>query len=224
MRTYEIIGTPIAWKRSGQNGKRHYDPQIKEKETLQKIIRIGNKGLHTVSNGLLVIYEFHMPIPKSWSNTRRLKAIGQPHVFTPDTDNLVKFVNDALNKVAWNDDAQIHEVYAKKFYSEIPRTVITIIEKDSNEKKELNIAEKMIRQVGSKFEWTYSDCKEDTQGWNKVRDYRPFPFDMTVVKVRRQGELLNSEIPAWWTGEGWMGRKLENNDQIVFWKLSPKGN
>ena len=36
----------------------------------------------------------------------------------PDIDNIVKVVLDSLNKIAFNDDNQVIEVTAKKFYSE----------------------------------------------------------------------------------------------------------
>jgi Holliday junction resolvase RusA-like endonuclease len=37
---------------------------------------------------------------------------------TPDLDNLIKAVTDALNKIVFNDDAQICELSAKKIYVE----------------------------------------------------------------------------------------------------------
>lgn len=45
----------------------------------------------------------------------------------PDLDNLVKVV-DALNKVVWNDDSQIVDITARKYFSEIPELVITVEE------------------------------------------------------------------------------------------------
>ena len=32
----------------------------------------------------------------------------------PDTDNLVKLICDSLNGIAWNDDRQVVEIYARK--------------------------------------------------------------------------------------------------------------
>jgi len=67
-----------------------------------------------------------MPIPKSWSRPKRLAALHKPHVSRPDVDNLIKFVNDSLNDVLWIDDAIIYEMVMRKFYSDRPRTLITI--------------------------------------------------------------------------------------------------
>jgi hypothetical protein len=81
----------------------------------------------------------------------------------------------------------------------------------------------MIKQVGSRYEWEYRDCIPEDEGWFKVSKYRPFPFDMTVVKVKRQGKLIDSIYPAWWTGDSWEGRKLKKEDQVVLWKLQTWG-
>ena len=67
-----------------------------------------------------------MPIPKSYSKTARLKAVGEPHQKKPDISNLIKFTEDALNEVLWEDDSCISEITAKKVYSEEPKTIITV--------------------------------------------------------------------------------------------------
>ena len=49
----------------------------------------------------------------------------------PDADNLLKGTCDALNGVAWRDDAQVVNVWVGKWYHEIggvPRTEIVILE------------------------------------------------------------------------------------------------
>lgn len=45
----------------------------------------------------------------------------------PDMDNIVKVVSDALNAVAYRDDAQIVDCQIRKFYSHNPRIEVTII-------------------------------------------------------------------------------------------------
>jgi len=44
----------------------------------------------------------------------------------PDIDNVIKIVLDALNGVAYNDDAQVTEVIANKYYSDKPRLEIEV--------------------------------------------------------------------------------------------------
>lgn len=65
-----------------------------------------------------------MPIPKKLSKKNRMLVVGIPHSKRPDLTNLIKFTEDALNGVLWEDDSIIYEIYAKKVYGETPKTVI----------------------------------------------------------------------------------------------------
>lgn len=59
---------------------------------------------------------FHLPMPKSWSATRKFAMIGKPHQQKPDLDNLIKALCDALlekDEVLWN-------INAKKIWSPNP--------------------------------------------------------------------------------------------------------
>ena len=44
----------------------------------------------------------------------------------PDADNIIKIVLDALNEVAFYDDAQVSKICFEKRYSKMPRLEITI--------------------------------------------------------------------------------------------------
>ena len=56
---------------------------------------------------------FYFDYPKSMSKKKRAYAI---HTSKPDLDNLVKFVKDCLNGLAWHDDSQVVTLAAKKLY------------------------------------------------------------------------------------------------------------
>jgi len=76
---------------------------------------------------------FYMKRPKSHYGTGKngnIKKKSAPvyHTKKPDIDNLKKFVFDALNQSAWEDDSQIYKVFARKAYSKEPRTEIIIQE------------------------------------------------------------------------------------------------
>jgi len=45
---------------------------------------------------------------------------------TPDADNIIKFVCDALNGVFWKDDKVIADVRCVKLYNETPKITIAI--------------------------------------------------------------------------------------------------
>ena len=44
----------------------------------------------------------------------------------PDFDNIGKIICDALNGIAYRDDAQIVDALVRKFYSDIPRVIVEI--------------------------------------------------------------------------------------------------
>lgn len=77
----------------------------------------------------LTVY-FYIKIPKSWSKAKKQQAIDgklRPTT-TPDIDNLVKAIMDALNGgIGYNDDKQIVELHAYEWYGE-PRTEIELEE------------------------------------------------------------------------------------------------
>ncbi len=75
------------------------------------------------------VTEFRM-IPMSKSKKFKQRALtGDLRPITkPDTDNITKQVKDALNKLAYHDDAQIVRDVTEKFYSDIPRVEILIKE------------------------------------------------------------------------------------------------
>lgn len=72
----------------------------------------------------------YFPIPTSTSKKRQmLMEEGKIHYTKKiDCDNLAKIVLDALNKIAFNDDAQVSELIVAKKYSSTPRTVVRLTE------------------------------------------------------------------------------------------------
>ena len=71
---------------------------------------------------------FYLPIPRSWSKKRRMKALEGEILPTgrPDLDNLVKAVLDALLGVLIEDDRQIVSLIAAKFYGALPGVEIVL--------------------------------------------------------------------------------------------------
>ncbi len=68
----------------------------------------------------------YFPIPKSTSKKKREQMERGLILPTkkPDTDNIAKAILDALNGIAYYDDAQICELHVYKFYSSNPRAEV----------------------------------------------------------------------------------------------------
>ena len=71
------------------------------------------------------------PIPKSASKKKHEQmALGKirPTTVRKDLDNICKSILDALNGIAYDDDRQIVELIAYKYYSEIPKAIVILEE------------------------------------------------------------------------------------------------
>ncbi len=60
---------------------------------------------------------FYLPMPRSWSETRKVKSDGEPHAVRPDLDNLCKALFDAVCR----NDAHLWNVQAEKRWGLKPR-------------------------------------------------------------------------------------------------------
>jgi Holliday junction resolvase RusA-like endonuclease len=69
-----------------------------------------------------------LPIPVSWSNKKRSRAITGDvlPIGRPDIDNFLKAGADSINEIVIRDDSQIVEVRARKRYSLTPKLVLTV--------------------------------------------------------------------------------------------------
>lgn len=71
------------------------------------------------------------PIPKSASKKKHAQMADgkiRPIAVKKDIDNVCKSVLDALNGIAYDDDRQVVEILAYKYYSENPKVYVTLSE------------------------------------------------------------------------------------------------
>ena len=74
-------------------------------------------------------------IPQSTSKKRaELMRIGEIRpTKKPDLDNIAKIICDALNGVAYHDDAQVVDLKVVKYYSDTPCVTVTIEEVETDD-------------------------------------------------------------------------------------------
>ena len=72
----------------------------------------------------------YIPMPKSATKANRAAMEAKQILPSrkPDIDNIAKAVLDALNGVAYHDDARVQKICCEKYYSEIPRLEILLKE------------------------------------------------------------------------------------------------
>lgn len=126
-----IGGAPLGQSRPRVTRFGTYSPQkkIKQSVELQMLAQL-SKIPHFVplSCPLRAEFEFHMPIPKSWSKRKKENAPATPHLVKPDVSNMIKFYEDIGNGILYADDKQIVEVSAEKFYSDEPKAIMRLFE------------------------------------------------------------------------------------------------
>ena len=111
---------PKERSRTAKNGH-HYTPQ-----------RTVNSEL-TVAAEFRAQHPFHeiltgpvgMSIDIQYKRPKTVKK-GYWHTSPGDASNIVKAIEDALNKVAWVDDRQVADVYAKKHWGDCDSIVVSI--------------------------------------------------------------------------------------------------
>jgi len=115
-------GRPRAVKRGGFVSVYKDEKDRKYEASVAKVAETAMAGRDPFEGPLSLSVRFRMPIPKS--SNKRVKtsmAAGEiPPTTKPDTSNMVKSIEDAMNGVAFVDDAQIVRLFASKIYAEVP--------------------------------------------------------------------------------------------------------
>ena len=130
MHTIIIEGDPVPWKAHQGYGRNSYNPRYKEKQFYQWQIRSQWNRKEPIKGPVRVHLSFYFVPPKSTSGIRKRQMLNGVlhHIKRPDTSNYVKFVEDCLKTIIFEDDSQVCYIEAQKLYSEIAKTVIQISE------------------------------------------------------------------------------------------------
>jgi Holliday junction resolvase RusA-like endonuclease len=134
---FTVYGNPVAKARSRTvrkpNGFTHsYTPKktVDYEALVAKHAVESMRGIEKLKGALYAEFLIFMPIPNSW--TLRKKALAKSFdilpTSKPDTSNIVKSLEDAMNNIVYQDDSQIVDYYAQKRYAEVPKVVIKIRE------------------------------------------------------------------------------------------------
>jgi Holliday junction resolvase RusA-like endonuclease len=117
--------TPKALKRHRMTrGGRVYDPSAQDKKEWMEYAKDFCPTV-PLQNELEIELEFLLPRPKSHFCTGKNRGIlkssaPKHHLSTPDLDNLVKFVLDAMNGYFYRDDSQIVSIRCSKMFVSSP--------------------------------------------------------------------------------------------------------
>lgn len=110
----------VAKARPRVMGKVTYTPaatkQFERRIRQQAALQMRGERPITVALRVVISITFAMPKHIARSKKKSLGYVDRPHTGKPDCDNLIKAILDALNGLAWRDDAQVFDVHCTKRY------------------------------------------------------------------------------------------------------------
>lgn len=131
--SFEVPGEPVAKERPRTNmatGVVYTPDKTKNyEETVKWCYQMAAHGARFPDNEpLSMLVVAYRPIPKSASAKKKslMRAGAERPITKPDWDNVGKIVSDALNGIAYRDDAQIVDARVVKRYSDNPMVKVSV--------------------------------------------------------------------------------------------------
>lgn len=123
----EIPEIPVSWSAHQGYGRRAFNPKKPEKNIYQIHIR-NQYRVEPISVPISLQLQFFLPIPSQTSKAKRQQMLEGKihHIKHKDTTNFIKFCEDALKGIVFEDDCQVVEIHARKLYGENPKTLIVV--------------------------------------------------------------------------------------------------
>jgi len=129
---FVVEGNPVGKgrARSTRSGL-HYTPEKTRnyEDTVGYIALQSMHGKQPTKKACRIEVTVYCAVPASTSNVKRDYMIAgfiRP-TKKPDTDNVLKIIKDACNRIVYADDKQIVEDEIRKFYSNDARTEVNIV-------------------------------------------------------------------------------------------------
>lgn len=126
MIAFNIPGEPVAFARSGGNGKVRFTPK-RQRDFMSLVTLAAHKAMDgeppmagPVEMTIRAVYL----VPVSWPKKRRDAAYWRTS--KPDADNLAKIVADAINTVVYLDDSQVASLTVQKLYGPIAGVTVSV--------------------------------------------------------------------------------------------------
>lgn len=138
--SFTVDGPAVPKQRPRIHGRQAYTPK-KTRDYEERVRRAfcssydGDLPVFPKDTPVSAYIEVIQEIPKSWSNSKHLKAVSGeivPVTRNGDLDNIAKSILDALNGCVYEDDCQVTRLYISKRYGADPYAFI-IFEEDRRE-------------------------------------------------------------------------------------------
>ena len=125
MISFDVPGTPVGKARARSamvNGRKlHFTPEktVNYEATVRMAAAAAMDGRPLIEGPVEMHLAIFNPVPKSWSlKKKKLADAGSIRPTTkPDTSNVLKSIEDAMNQVVYGDDTQIVDHHIRKRYA-----------------------------------------------------------------------------------------------------------
>lgn len=128
MVSFTVPGVPTPWARAGRKGGFSYTPG-KQRAAMADVRVIAANALNgrpLLIGPLELALSFTYPWPGRISAKKRGDPLWSWKDTRPDTSNLIKLIEDALNGVVYCDDGQIARHTVEKKFGDRAEAVVTI--------------------------------------------------------------------------------------------------
>ena len=125
---FVVPGEAVPFARAGSRGKRRYTLE-KQADYMQSVkhyawLAMRADNLSPLNGPLAMSVHAEFLLPPSWSKKKKETTYWKET--RSDMSNIIKIVEDAMNSIVFNDDAQISLLAAQKTYAPIARTTVKI--------------------------------------------------------------------------------------------------
>lgn len=126
---FAISGNVVPWARAGRGRSGHSFTPAKQRNYMNVIKDACDQAMEgrppmegPLAMDVVAVY----PWPKSTPKKRREAPDGAWKYTKPDADNIIKIVKDAIEGIAYVNDAQVSAEQARKLLGEKPRLIVSI--------------------------------------------------------------------------------------------------
>jgi len=122
---FVIPAEPIAFARSGGNGKVRFTPRRQRDfmALVQLAAHSAMDGQPPLAGPIELRIRAVYRVPTSWPKKRAAGA--RWRTSKPDADNIAKIVSDACNEIVFGDDAQVASLIVQKTYGPIAGVTVS---------------------------------------------------------------------------------------------------
>lgn len=123
---FTVDREPMGQPRARTNGAQrfHAGPIEAYREQIAWCARAA--GARMIEGPVRVTVAAVFAMPASWSKAKADQMLGTPVTKKPDADNVAKAVLDALNGIAWRDDAAVADLHTSKRWGRKGAVIVTV--------------------------------------------------------------------------------------------------